>query len=182
VRPRRHYTVNDALDDWLEAGLDGLAPATATVYRNTIAKALRGRGRRRARQGLARRRAVQALGLQVTGIDPVARHLRPRGQARPGDAVSCLAGTAEDLPAASGSTDLIWCRDVLCLSRDLGRGYREFRRVLGPGGRALVYQMFATGLLEPAEAGRSPAGHGLRSRGHAPGKHRGRHQRRRPAH
>jgi integrase len=41
VRPRRHYTMNDALDDWLETGLDGLAPATVTVYRNTIAKALR---------------------------------------------------------------------------------------------------------------------------------------------
>ena len=41
VRPRRHYTVNDALDDWLAMGLDGLAPATVTVYRNTIAKALR---------------------------------------------------------------------------------------------------------------------------------------------
>ena len=43
VRPRRHYTVNDALDDWLSNGLDGLAPAT--VYRNTIAKgAPRGAG------------------------------------------------------------------------------------------------------------------------------------------
>jgi integrase len=41
VRPRRHYTVNDALDDWLSTGLDGLAPSTVTVYRNTIAKALR---------------------------------------------------------------------------------------------------------------------------------------------
>jgi integrase len=41
VRPRRHYTVNDALDDWLETGLDGLAPSTVTVYHNTIAKALR---------------------------------------------------------------------------------------------------------------------------------------------
>ena len=41
MRPRRHYAVNDALDDWLEAGLDGLAPSTVTVYRNTIAKALR---------------------------------------------------------------------------------------------------------------------------------------------
>jgi integrase len=41
IRPRRHYTVNDALDDWLSTGLDGLAPATVTVYRNTIAKALR---------------------------------------------------------------------------------------------------------------------------------------------
>jgi integrase len=41
VRPRRHYTVNDALDDFLDNGLDGLAPATVKVYRNTIAKALR---------------------------------------------------------------------------------------------------------------------------------------------
>lgn len=41
VRPRRYYTVNDALDDFLENGLDGLAPATVTVYRGTIAKALR---------------------------------------------------------------------------------------------------------------------------------------------
>jgi integrase len=41
VRPRRHYTVSDALDDWLENGLDGLAPATVKVYRDTIAKALR---------------------------------------------------------------------------------------------------------------------------------------------
>jgi integrase len=41
VRPRRRYTVNDALDDWLENGLDGLAPSTVTLYRDTIAKALR---------------------------------------------------------------------------------------------------------------------------------------------
>ena len=40
LRPRRHYTVGDALDDWLATGLDGLAPSTVTVYRNTIAKAL----------------------------------------------------------------------------------------------------------------------------------------------
>ena len=40
-RPRRHYTVSEALDDWLATGLDGLAPSTVTLYRNTIAKALR---------------------------------------------------------------------------------------------------------------------------------------------
>ncbi len=33
--------MNDALDDWLETGPDGLAPATVTVYRNTVAKAPR---------------------------------------------------------------------------------------------------------------------------------------------
>jgi integrase len=41
LRPRRHYTVNDALDDWLANGLDGLAPSTVTLYRRTIAQALR---------------------------------------------------------------------------------------------------------------------------------------------
>ncbi len=41
VRPRRNYTVNDALDDGLANGLDGLAPTTVAVYRNTIAAALR---------------------------------------------------------------------------------------------------------------------------------------------
>jgi integrase len=32
--------VQDALDDWLATGLDGKAPATVTLYRDTIAKAL----------------------------------------------------------------------------------------------------------------------------------------------
>jgi SAM-dependent methyltransferase len=93
------------------------------------------------------------FGLQVTGIDPVARCVEvARGQAQPGDNVSFEAGAAENLPVASGSADLVWCRDVLCLAGNLSRAYGEFRRVLRPGGRALIYQMFATSLLEPGEA------------------------------
>ena len=38
LRPRRHYTVNDALDDWLANGLDGLAPSTVTLYRARLRK------------------------------------------------------------------------------------------------------------------------------------------------
>ena len=41
LRPRRRYTVGDALDDWLAVGLDGLSARTVTLYRDTIAKALR---------------------------------------------------------------------------------------------------------------------------------------------
>jgi len=41
LRPRRRYTVGNAIDDWLAHGLDGLAPRTVTLYRGTIAKALR---------------------------------------------------------------------------------------------------------------------------------------------
>jgi hypothetical protein len=41
LRPRRRYTVGDALDDWLSVGLDGLSARTVGLYRDTIAKALR---------------------------------------------------------------------------------------------------------------------------------------------
>src|SRR5271165_4744383 len=41
LRPRRRYTVGDALDDWLAVGLDGLSARTVSLYRDTIAKALR---------------------------------------------------------------------------------------------------------------------------------------------
>jgi SAM-dependent methyltransferase len=93
------------------------------------------------------------FGLRVTGIDPVARHVEAaRALIRPGDGVTFEVGAAESLPAPARSVDLIWCRDVLCLSGDLARAYGEFRRVLRPGGRALVYQMFATSRMEPAEA------------------------------
>src|ERR1700722_19322333 len=40
LRPRRGYTVGDALSDWLEHGVEGLAPRTVSLYRGTIAKAL----------------------------------------------------------------------------------------------------------------------------------------------
>ena len=41
LRPRRRYTVEDALEDWLAVGLDGLSARTVTLYRGTIAKTLR---------------------------------------------------------------------------------------------------------------------------------------------
>jgi integrase len=41
LRPKRRYTVSDALDDWLAVGVDGLSARTVTLYRDTIGKALR---------------------------------------------------------------------------------------------------------------------------------------------
>ena len=38
LRPRRGYTVIDALDDWLAYGLDGVSARTVTLYRGTIAR------------------------------------------------------------------------------------------------------------------------------------------------
>ena len=39
LRPRRRYTVGDALEDWLAHGVDGLSERTVTLYRGTIVKA-----------------------------------------------------------------------------------------------------------------------------------------------
>ncbi len=94
----------------------------------------------------------QRFGFRVTGIDPVPRHLEiARAEAGQGGPVF-KPGTAEHIPAGPGTADLVWCRDVLVHVPDLPRAYSEFRRVLRPGGRALVYQMFGSELLEPREA------------------------------
>ena len=93
------------------------------------------------------------FGFRVTGVDPVRRCVRnARLNVPPGCRVTFAAGAAENLPLPSGSADLIWSRDVLSLVEDLDGAYREFRRVLKPGGRALVYQTFTTRLLQPSEA------------------------------
>jgi integrase len=41
LRPRQSYTVNDALDDWLAHGLDGVSARTMNLYKGTIAPPLR---------------------------------------------------------------------------------------------------------------------------------------------
>jgi SAM-dependent methyltransferase len=93
------------------------------------------------------------FGFQVTGVEPVPRCVQAaRLNAPPGCTVAFTVGTAGNLPLPSGSADLIWCRDVLSLVADQRGAYREFRRVLKPGGHALIYQMFSTSLLQPNEA------------------------------
>ena len=40
LRPRRRYTMGNALEDWLGHGVDGLSARTVSLYRSTIVKAL----------------------------------------------------------------------------------------------------------------------------------------------
>src|SRR5262249_49782550 len=88
----------------------------------------------------------QRFGFEVVGLDPapgqveLARDRVPRGRFE--------RGRAEALPVEDARVDLVWCRDVLLHVADLTRAYAEFARVLRPGGRALVYQMFAGDRLE----------------------------------
>ena len=62
-------------------------------------------------------------------------------------------GQPEALPVGDGDIDFIWSRDVLNRC-DLPRAMAECHRALRPGGGMLVYQSFATELLEPLEARR----------------------------
>ena len=101
------------------------------------------------------------FGLDILGVDPLARHLElaNAGLAEVAARDPELArrvhfepGSAEALPLADGAADLVWCRDVLGHAADLDRVYGEFRRVLRAGGRGVIYQMFGTDRLEPNEA------------------------------
>jgi SAM-dependent methyltransferase len=92
---------------------------------------------------------AQRFGFRVIAVDPF-----ERPSWAPGELVSFAIGSVEALPLETGTADLVWCRDVLELVPDLEAAARELARVLRPGGRALVYSMFATDWLEPREAER----------------------------
>jgi SAM-dependent methyltransferase len=96
---------------------------------------------------------AERFGFHVTGVDAVSRLVAEARLSVPPDCpVTFKVGSVENLPLPSGSADLIWSRDVLSLVEDQGGVYRECRRVLKPGGRALIYQMFTTSRLLPSEA------------------------------
>lgn len=106
---------------------------------------------------------ARRFGFTVHGIEPVRLHLDQAARALESLAttepeiasrIRIDQGIAEQLPEPDASTDLIWCRDVLEHIKDLETVFREFRRVLRPGGRALVYQTTATDWLTPDEADR----------------------------
>ncbi len=102
-------------------------------------------------------------GFTVHGIDPVRRHLDGANRAlhdlaatEPNVAarIRVSGGVAEHLPETADTVDLVWCRDVLPHVANLDAAFSEFRRVLRPGGHAVIFQMTATDWLTAAEEDR----------------------------
>lgn len=101
--------------------------------------------------GLVSREAVRIVGAEgsVTGIDPSPGMIS--GAAIEG--MARVRGRAEALPFASGAFDFLALGFALRHLTDLGTVFREFRRVLRPGGRLLMIEItrpagrFATALL-----------------------------------
>jgi len=95
------------------------------------------------------------FGLHVRGVDPVHRHIElgteAAAQSGLSDRVSLMVGSAEQMAVQSGSVDLIWTKEAL-MHADISAAFREFRRVLRPGGRVFAYQTFTGPRMSDAEA------------------------------
>jgi ubiquinone/menaquinone biosynthesis C-methylase UbiE len=96
----------------------------------------------------------QRYGCRGVGIEPVQANLDRRSDVVDAAGLDVVRGIAEALPFSDDSFDLVWVRDVLIHVEALRDALAECRRVARPGAAVLVYQMFATPLLEPAESTR----------------------------
>lgn len=98
------------------------------------------------------------FGCRVVCVDVVSGNLKEAkavvARARLRRRIALVRGAIEAVPLMSGTVDFVWCRDMLNHVLDLRRGIRECARVLKRHGRMLVYNTFATDLLEPQEARR----------------------------
>jgi ubiquinone/menaquinone biosynthesis C-methylase UbiE len=94
------------------------------------------------------------FGCRGVGIEPFTSNLARAPSELAATAVTLVQGRAEGLPFGGATFDLVWVRDVLVHVEALASALAECRRVLRRGAAVLVFQMFATPLLEPAEADR----------------------------
>jgi ubiquinone/menaquinone biosynthesis C-methylase UbiE len=108
-------------DARLAIGLSGLAPAETVVDL--------GSG-----PGAAVRRAAR-LGATAIGVDPAPVMRRIARVLTRSRAVKYVAGTAEDVPLADASADVVWSIATIHHWADVDQGLREVRRVLRAGGR-----------------------------------------------
>jgi ubiquinone/menaquinone biosynthesis C-methylase UbiE len=92
--------------------------------------------------------AARQAGLNVVGIDNSPDMLRTSGT-RLGPGAQLARGDATSLPFESGTFDLLNCSGLIEYIPEPGGMLREFRRILKPGGRAMVS---STNRIAPALA------------------------------
>jgi ubiquinone/menaquinone biosynthesis C-methylase UbiE len=85
---------------------------------------------------------------RVIGVDIARRRLQ---EARDEHALAVCEADVAALPAATGSVDFVWCREVLSLVTDPGSCLREYRRVLRPDGAVISWEAYPTTLLSEEE-------------------------------
>src|SRR5438477_6353814 len=98
----------------------------------------------------------KATGCSVIALDQSAASVaetRTRAQTARVTRVSAGRAVAEALPLCPRSLDYIWCRDML-YHVDLPRTLDECASALVPGGYMVMYQSFATEVLDQREEAR----------------------------
>ncbi|MEW6265545.1 MAG: DVU_1556 family methyltransferase [Thermodesulfobacteriota bacterium] len=80
-------------------------------------------------------------GLRATGLDPSPRLLDECRAS--GVEAALISGRAEDLPLADETADGVFCECVLSLIVEPEAALREFARVLKPGGRLVISDLYA---------------------------------------
>jgi ubiquinone/menaquinone biosynthesis C-methylase UbiE len=94
--------------------------------------------------GVAARHAA-SLGATVIGVDPAAVMRRvARFSTRDTTSVSYVDGTAESLPVADGSAEVVWSIATVHHWADVDAGLTEARRVLRRGGRFVAIERQTT--------------------------------------
>jgi demethylmenaquinone methyltransferase/2-methoxy-6-polyprenyl-1,4-benzoquinol methylase len=90
--------------------------------------------------GLVAREAVAIVGdpTKVVGLDPSIGMLR---QARRSPAIPCIQGTAENIPCPDERFDFVSMGYALRHLADLAVVFREFHRVLRPGGALCIQEI-----------------------------------------
>jgi SAM-dependent methyltransferase len=105
-------------------------------------------GARDGTQVLELQRRSGCVGIGVEPAPGNLAHLAGDAERRP----TMVRALGEAIALRSGTADLVWVRDVLVHVPDLAATFAEIARVAKPGAAVLVFAVFATDLLEPAEA------------------------------
>lgn len=161
----RHLTVDEMYGDWdyeaAVAALDrSLSPRDSTSIYDIVAGVGVGPetvildiGSREAHRSLA---LAERFGCRVVAVDPVPEMVAEARVAVAasefGDRVEVRRGRIEDVPAEDGEFDIVFSRDMFSHVADADGALAECLRILGPSGAMVLHQVFATPLLEPAEA------------------------------
>ena len=99
---------------------------------------------------------AERFGCRMLSVDPVEDNVelgKADIAAHPsGHLVDITVGTIEDIPAEDETFDLVFSRDMLGHVERLDAALIECRRVMVPGAAMVIHDVFATPLLDPAEA------------------------------
>jgi ubiquinone/menaquinone biosynthesis C-methylase UbiE len=109
------------------------------------------------RDGIHSVELARRFGCEVVACDLIPHHVEKARERISKEGlegqIRIVEAPIESLPLGDETVDHVWCRDMLNHVR-LREALTECARVLRPAGRMLVYQTFATELLEPREAER----------------------------